>query len=178
MAGFIHSCPHCNDFWGASFLGLSDGLGSDIFECVKCQGHFHTGKQEWSQMGILRRIWFGIASLLQAAGLGFAGGLVGAATQLRWGETSVRPEGAFFWGSASAVFGLVLLIQLLRIYWSIRRVHGKGPPYVRTRFFSFQTNLQFLFAMVILLVAIGSVGFSFYRDMKERGHSIRHVLGV
>jgi hypothetical protein len=30
MAGFMYSCPHCEALWGGSFLGLSDGLGSDV----------------------------------------------------------------------------------------------------------------------------------------------------
>lgn len=156
MAGAIHGCPHCGDFYGASFLYLGDGLGSPIFICGKCKQPFNSEKHEWASMGMLRRGWYVIASSIFIAGFGFVGGLVALATQLKPGETHVAPSGPYFWGGLVGMIALTTLIQFARMFLSLRRTQGKTTPHMNARFLSLQTNLQGVLGITLMAIGLGS----------------------
>src|SRR4051812_38033291 len=173
MVGTIESCPHCGETYGGTILGFNDGLGAREFLCLKCKQPFVSGRMEWAEMGILGRARLVLVSLLLACVFGLAGGYVGRLLAQRYGAMPEDPPGAgfpfdfYFFVGAGAVAGLVILVQLLKLWGSARRSWQVPPPRMWARFFSFHTNMFLLFAAMIVLV--GSAAY-YGRDL------IRHYL--
>jgi hypothetical protein len=168
--GVIESCPHCGNMYGATFLFLDDCIGSPLFICAKCKQPFNSHRVEWAQMGFFRRLWVLIDSLLMATMFGFAAGYITktVAFRFQWIENdhthAVYPTERYAWTGAAVFAGLVFLVQLLKVYWSIRRTRGRSDPHLKARFFSLHTNLFFLFfVLVVLYAAVGHRLWEFLR---------------
>jgi hypothetical protein len=168
--GTVESCPHCGHLYGGSVFGIGDGIGSPQYLCVKCKQLFNSGRREWADMGLLRRLWAFIVSLLLAAMFGVAGGYITKtmALRYRWTEFEsehwVLPTERYTWAGAGVFAGLVLLAQLLKVVRSMRRSRGLSGPHVKARFLSLHTNLFFwCFVLVVLYAAVGHRVWEFLR---------------
>lgn len=164
MSGVMESCPHCRTPYGATFLGLSSGLGSSQYECSRCQGRFSSCRTEWRDQGSLARLRYGIMSVVYVAVLGGGSGIVTKAAwqNLKNGPTdSVAPDGAPFWAGAIVGGLMVLSLQIWRVRRSAQRTAEANSVVMRASFVSPHTNLQMIAVGVLLAAVISSalVGF-------------------
>jgi hypothetical protein len=132
--------------------------------CLKCKQPFGSGRVEWAEMGVLGRIRLVLVSLLMACVFGLAGGYTGRLLAKRYEAIPEDAPGAgfvfdsYFFAGAGTVAGLVILVQLLKLWGSARRSGQVPPPRMWARFFSFYTNMVLLFAAMIVVGAGGYYG--------------------
>lgn len=162
MAGVIYLCPQCRHSLGASFFGITSGLGQAQWRCSHCGHVINSGRREWPEMGFGSRLRFVVMSLVYAGIFGLLYGLMGqqAYRNLTARMTGERPAHSpvLFFGAIAGVAVLTLAIQVLRIALSSRRWQRNDPEPASAGFFSPLSNgltlalFPFL-ALVILMAA-------------------------
>jgi hypothetical protein len=140
----LESCPNCRGAFGGN-MGINCGLGSPRYVCKYCGAEFLSGRQEWRDMGRLRRFWYILATLAYMGFLGFLGGAMwqGAWRFLKEGpraDARIFIGGGTFWIGAGVVAFAVCVLQWLRVHWSLRRSAGLDRVNLYTS--SLQTGMQ------------------------------------
>ncbi len=164
MAGTILVCPHCQNPYGGRIFGVCSGLGPSVYVCGKCGERFGSGRREWAEMGSVRRMWYWVMSGVYTALLGTIWGFATlCAVQLVVSgrkvmtSKSMAPEGPVFWTGVAVVAVAVVVVQAVRVRWSTRRSQGLDPPYLVTRFWSLQVDLQGLSTALPMLAILGAL---------------------
>lgn len=128
MAGVIQSCPYCGEQMGAHAV-FHSGLGPSAVICdITCQA-INTGRQEWAEMGVFRRGWYCLFSVLYAALIGLWGGVMASA--IANPSLAAKPEKPvevaplevrlLLVGCFSLFFVMGLWIQFARVQGSLKR---------------------------------------------------------
>ena len=154
MASIMEVCPRCGVAYSLRSGGSGSGLGSRKFACARCEDSFDSGRDEWETMGTAGKLWYCLASLVYAVVIGFFGGWVVAGVRLflTEGPTSrnVTYDG-LVWVSTILAAALVALLQLSRVWLSIRRsMRLDDRRLIASFWLSWQTNLQFLVLMALI----------------------------
>ncbi len=155
-------CPTCNRLvkFGLAWFGffpMRSGLGPAEFVCTKCDTVYESGLQEWSHMGVGRKINFIFHSLVYAIFGGFfSAGLIvvikGAAINpyIPFFDNLVIGELLIIWG---CIAGVVLLVQALRVNLSLERTLTESKPYP-ARYTDWQINLQAWLMKIFMAIFI------------------------
>jgi hypothetical protein len=157
-------CPHCQkNVFAGHMLGLKSGLGPAVVQCAVCKQNFNSGRQEWAQMSMFRRIGYVIYSVVAAGFIGAIGALcIGGSGQI-WTKGLAHMQegtsgGRFF--AAGAILGVtaVILLQIARVIWSVDRTSSMSTPVpMKFHFLSVHCNSQVL----MLLIFFSIIGLSF-----------------
>jgi hypothetical protein len=160
----ILSCPHCKKkyAWAMEtlmvFIKIRSGLGPSQVRCAACGGVFSTGLREWPEMNALQKVRYVILSFLY--GLFTAILFTPFATLLlrMTGSNATEKFDSPYLINCYIIFtALVLLLQLVRIILSNRRVEEVQPERMIVSFWTWHTNLQFYF----IIVGLGSMALYF-----------------